>query len=139
MKNKKYTYKCTNGEYIESKFELGDVVKVTSFGSTYTSYFDAFKAMNVSGNDIINDGMGHYKLRTFNYEEFEEYKNDNYVIIDMCVHCRGYIIYLIRHIRTNIVFVIDDNGIKLNRFIPTHITRSLRTKNENKILTYLGR
>ena len=77
MKNKKYTYKCTNGEYIESKFELGDVVKVTSFGSTYTSYFDAFKAMNVSGNDIINDGMGHYKLRTFNYEEFEEYKNDN--------------------------------------------------------------
>lgn len=137
MKNKKHTYKCDNGKYIESNFELGDVVKVINFGNTYPIYVDAFRAMNVDENNIINKGRGQYKLKTFTDEERDKYKNDNYVIIDMCIHTNGYIIYLIKHIKTNILFVIDDDGIKLNLCVPPHITRSLRAKNENKVLIHL--
>lgn len=137
MEDKKYTYKCNNGEYAKSNFEIGDVVKVTSFGQTYSIYADAFMAMNVDENYFIKNSNGQIKLKTFSDEEFIKYKNDNYVIINMCVHCRGYVLYLIKHIKTNILFVIDEDGVKLNKSIPTHITRSLRVKNETKVLTYL--
>lgn len=133
-----WKFSCYDGSTINSQYIIGDVVKIKDFGYTYPTYTDAFEALNIDRELYYNESNPKFsRLKTFTSDELRTYRNDNFVIIDICVHCRGQLLYLVRHPQTNIYFVCDKNAIKMNKNIPKEITKSLRDKNNNKILIRL--
>lgn len=137
---RRYNVSCSRRtSSITSKFEIGDVVKVTDLGQVYSTYQSAMAYFGIPKKYIKRED-GYYPGYRLNYDFIhkneEECKQDNWVILDIALHGSfdSTLVYYIKNIKRDIVLIIGDEGMKLNKNIPNKITEKLRKSNDTKLI-----
>lgn len=105
-------------KYCDTKFKIGDLVKIVNAGSHYSTYNRAFEYFGI-GEHIHPSNLERLEeLETYilylGLRDNIDVKHDKWIVINVVQHINGPILYLIADSSNNFI-VIGENGLKLIR------------------------